>query len=234
LPYDSRPGEVPIMTDADATAALRAADPTLGRLIDAVGPIDLTSWRSRWTLDPFRSLARAIVGQQIAGAAARAIFGRLQSFIGDRDPAAAIAAASDEDLRAIGLSANKMAAVRDLSARTLDGRLALDRMSSLTDEEARTQLTAVRGIGPWTADLFLLGQLGRPDILPAGDLGIRRAVMEAYGLPAMPSEREVLGIAVPWRPYRSLATAYLYASLDAVPVPRGQATAAGSRARRKP
>jgi DNA-3-methyladenine glycosylase II len=233
LSYDSPPGKVPKMTDADATAALRAADPTLGRLIDAAGPIDLTSWRSRWTLDPFRSLARAIVGQQIAGAAARAIFGRLQSFIGDRDPAAAIAAASDEELRAIGLSANKMAALRDLSARTLDGRLALDRMSTLTDEDARTQLTAVRGIGPWTADLFLLGQLGRPDILPVGDLGIRRAVMEAYGLPAMPSEREVLRIAEPWRPYRSLATAYLYASLDAVPEHRGQPAPASSGARRK-
>jgi len=201
------------MTDIDATSALKASDPTLGQLIDRVGPVDFASWRSRWELDPFRSLARAIVGQQIAGSAARAIFGRLEAYIGERDPAAAIATATDEELRAVGLSGNKMAALRDLSARTLDGRLELDRMGGLSDDDARAQLTAVRGIGSWTADMFLLGQLGRPDILPAGDLGIRRAVMEAYGLDKMPSEREVEAISDPWRPNRSLATAYLYSSL---------------------
>jgi DNA-3-methyladenine glycosylase II len=201
------------VTDDDAISALRESDPTFGRLIDRLGPIDFASWRSRWSLDPFRSLARAIVGQQIAGNAARAIFGRLEAHIGDRDPAAAIADATDDELRAVGLSANKMAALRDLAARTLDGRLELDRMATLTDDDARAQLMAVRGIGSWTADMFLLGQLGRPDVLPAGDLGIRRAVMEAYGLEKMPSEREVVAISEPWRPNRSLATAYLYSSL---------------------
>jgi DNA-3-methyladenine glycosylase II len=201
------------VTDTDASAALKASDPRLGALIDQIGPIDFGRWRARWELDPFRSLARAIVGQQIAGAAARAIFGRLQALIGERDPAAAIAEATDEELRAVGLSGNKMAALRDLAARTLDGRLQLDGMEKLSDEDARAQLTGVRGIGSWTADMFLLGQLGRPDILPAGDLGIRRAVMEAYGLPKMPSERQVEAISEPWRPNRSLATAYLYSSL---------------------
>lgn len=201
------------MTDADASTALKASDPTLGQLIDRIGPIDFGSWRSRWSLDSFRSLARAIIGQQIAGAAARAIFGRLDAYIGDREPAAAIADASDDELRAIGLSGNKMAALRDLASRTLDGRLELEKMDSLSDDAARAQLTAVRGIGSWTADMFLLGQLGRPDILPAGDLGIRRAVMEAYGLDKMPTEREVEAISEPWRPNRSLATAYLYSSL---------------------
>jgi len=199
--------------------ALRASDPTLARLIDGLEPVDLASWRARWSLDAFSSLARAIVGQQIATRAASAIFGRLQAFIGDGDPATAIAGASDADLRAIGLSANKAAALRDLAARTLDGRLQLDRLDAMTDEEAHDQLTAVRGIGSWTADMFLLGQLGRPDILPAGDLGIRRAVQRAYDLGKMPSEGEVRRISEAWRPYRSLATAYLYSSLWAASPP---------------
>jgi DNA-3-methyladenine glycosylase II len=214
-------------TDDDRSAsraavdALRAADPTLARLIDRLEPVDLASWRARRSLDSFSSLARAIVGQQIATRAAAAIFGRLQAFIGDRDAASAIAGASDADLRAIGLSANKAAALRDLAARTLDGRLQLDRLDAMTDEEAHEQLTAVRGIGSWTADMFLLGQLGRPDILPAGDLGIRRAVQQAYDLAKMPSEGEVRRISEAWRPYRSLATAYLYSSLWAARPPRG-------------
>jgi DNA-3-methyladenine glycosylase II len=198
------------MTDLEA---LRASDPVLARLIDRLEPVDLASWRKRWALDPFRALARSIVGQQIATTAANAIFGRLQALIGDRDPAVAIAEASDDGLRAVGLSGAKTTAVRDLAARTLDGRLSLDRFDDLSDDEARDQLTAVRGIGSWTADMFLLGQLGRPDVLPAGDLGIRRAIQAAYGLEKMPSEREVREISDAWRPNRSLATAYLYGSL---------------------
>jgi DNA-3-methyladenine glycosylase II len=214
------------MTDTDTAPAnqgleaLRASDPTLARLIDGLEPVDLGRWRARWALDPFRSLARAIVGQQIATRAATAIFGRLEAYIGDRDPAMAIAEASDEDLRAVGLSANKAASLRDLAARTLDGRLELDRIDELNDDEARAQLTAVRGIGSWTADMFLLGQLGRPDILPAGDLGIRHAVKAAYGLEKVPSEGEVRAISDVWRPNRSLATAYLYSSLRQMERPR--------------
>src|SRR5262249_48029273 len=143
-----------------------------------------------------------------------------------RDPAAAIAAATDADLRTVGLSAAKAASLRDLAHRTLDGRLQLDRMDDLTDDEAKAQLTAVRGIGDWTADLFLLGQLGppdvlrpahpaRPDVLPAGALGTRRAIRVAYGLERMPAPAEVRAIAERWRPYRSTATAYLYQSLRA-------------------
>jgi DNA-3-methyladenine glycosylase II len=196
-----------------AVAMLRAADPVLGRLIDGLPPVDFAVWRARWSLDAFGSLARAIVGQQIATAAAAAIFGRLQALIGDRDPAAAIASVSDEELRAVGLSEAKTASLRDLATRTLDGRLQLDRIADMTDDEARAQLTAVRGIGSWTADMFLLGQLGRPDVLPAGDLGIRRAVQAAYGLERLPTEGEVRELGEAWRPNRSLATAYLYTSL---------------------
>jgi DNA-3-methyladenine glycosylase II len=206
------------MTDADgysdsARAALRASDPAIARLVDSLEPVDLRRWRERWHLEPFRALARAIVGQQIATRAASAIFERLQALIGERDPAVAISEASDAELRAVGLSAAKAASLRDLAARTLDGRLELDRLDDLTDDEARAQLTDVRGIGSWTADMFLLGQLGRPDILPAGDLGIRHAVKAAYGLEKLPSEGEVRELSEAWSPNRSLATAYLYSSL---------------------
>jgi DNA-3-methyladenine glycosylase II len=206
---------------AAARAALRAADPVLARLIDCLEPVDLASWRAHWSGDPFSSLARAIVGQQIASRAATAIFGRLLALIGERDPSTAISEASDADLRTVGLSAAKAASLRDLAARTLDGRLELDRLEAMTDDEARDQLTAVRGIGPWTADMFLLGQLGRADILPAGDLGIRHAVKAAYGLDRVPTEREVRERSEAWRPYRSLATAYLYRSLSATSNPPG-------------
>jgi DNA-3-methyladenine glycosylase II len=199
--------------DAARIEALRSSDPVMGRLIDQLEPVDLATWRARWSLDRFGSLARAIVGQQIATGAASAIFGRLQALIADRDPAVAIAAASDPELRAVGLSAAKAASLRDLAARTLDGRLDLEKVGDLTDDEAHDQLTAVRGIGDWTADLFLLGQLGRPDVLPAGDLGIRRAVQAAYYLDRVPDETEVRRLGEAWRPNRSLATAYLYSSL---------------------
>jgi DNA-3-methyladenine glycosylase II len=199
--------------DAARIEALRSSDPVMGRLIDQLEPVDLATWRARWSLDRFGSLARAIVGQQIATGAASAIFGRLQALIADRDPAVAIAAASDPELRAVGLSAAKTASLRDLAARTLDGLLDLEKVGDLTDDEAHDQLTTVRGIGDWTADLFLLGQLGRPDVLPAGDLGIRRAVQAAYDLDRVPNETEVRRLGEAWRPNRSLATAYLYRSL---------------------
>jgi DNA-3-methyladenine glycosylase II len=197
-------------------------------------PVDLSRWRARWALDSFQALARAIVGQQIATRAATAIFGRLQALIGERDPADAILGASDAELRAVGLSAAKAASLRDLAARTRDGRLELDRLDEMTDDDARTQLTAVRGIGSWTADMFLLGQLGRPDVLPAGDLGIRHAVQAAYGLDRVPTEREVRELSEAWRPLRSLATAYLYGSLRGMARPARPATAGRRRAAANP
>jgi DNA-3-methyladenine glycosylase II len=121
-----------------------------------------------------------------------------------------VAGASDDELRAVGLSRNKIASLRDLAERTLDGRLELDRLDELPDGEVAAQLVAVRGIGPWTADLFLLGALGREDVLPAGDLRLRSVVRAAYGLDALPTEREVRELGERWRPHRSLATAYLY------------------------
>jgi len=215
------------MTQQDAVATLGASDPVMASLIEHVGPVDLDTWRARWSLTPFMGLARSIVGQQIAGRAAEAIFGRLRDLIGDRDPAEAIANATDEELRAVGLSAAKARSLRDLAERTLDGRLELDRIEELSDDEARAQLIAVRGIGAWTADIFLLAQLGRADILPAGDLGVRHAVMRLYGLDRVPTENEVRTRGEAWRPYRSLATAYLYTSLRD-PTPDEVASASGS------
>ena len=215
-----------------ALAALRASDPVLARMIDGLEPVDMSTWRRRWALDSFMALARGIAGQQIATGAATAIFDRLTALIGDRDPAAAIAAASDADLRTVGLSRAKAASLRDLAARTLDGRLDLAGLDGMTDDEARAQLTAVRGIGPWTADMFLLGQLGRADILPAGDLGIRHAVQAAYGLDHVPSEDEVRVLGEGWRPNRSLATAYLYGSLRGPAPERVAGPVAAARATR--
>ena len=159
-----------LMTTGDdsvaARAALRASDPVMAQLMDRFEPVDLDAWRKGWALDPFLALARSVVGQQIAGRAADAIFGRLQALIGDRDPAAAIADATDAELRAVGLSGAKAASLRDLAARTLDGRLELDRIEDLTDDEARSQLTAVRGIGSMDADI-LPARPARPTGRPA-------------------------------------------------------------------
>ena len=204
-----------------ATAALKRADPVLADLIDRTGPLDLAAWRARWSRGKFESLARGIVGQQISTRAATAIYERLIGLIGKRDPAQAIVEASDEELRLVGLSRAKMAALRDLAARMLDGRLELQRLDELTDADVRSQLLAVRGIGPWTADLFMIGQLGREDILPSGDLGLRHAVQSAYHLDHVPSPKEVDSMGERWRPYRTLATAYLYESLwrRGLPVP---------------
>ncbi len=191
--------------------ALRGADPVLAGVIDEVRPVDMEAWRARWAPgDRFGLLARVIVGQQISARAATAIFARLRGLMGADAPAEAVARASDDELRAVGLSRNKIASLRDLAERTLDGRLELDRLDELPDEEVAAQLVAVRGIGPWTADLFLLGALGREDVLPAGDLRLRSVVRAAYGLGALPTEREVRELGERWRPHRSLATAYLY------------------------
>lgn len=196
-----------------ALAELRDADPVLAALIDQSGPIDVTAWRGRWSQGRFESLARGIVGQQISTRAATAIYGRLMAMIGDREPAQAIAGATDDELRLVGLSRAKVASLRDLAARVLDGRLELHRLHELSDAEARSQLIAVRGIGPWTADLFLIGQLGRQDVLPSGDLGLRHAVQALYHLDHVPSPGEVEAIGEHWRPNRTLATAYLYEAM---------------------
>ena len=200
-----------------ALAALKAADRKLARLIDTTEPIDTKAWRRARPLgDPFSVLVYSIIGQQISGYAARAIAGRLQERFDGRMPSPAELLTLDAaDFRAIGFSGRKVEYVRSLAEHIISGELQVDHLDKLSDDEVREQITASRGLGRWTADMFLLINLERPDILPIGDLGIRSAVQRLYRLDHLPSQREVDAIGEPWRPNRSLASFYLWASTRA-------------------
>jgi DNA-3-methyladenine glycosylase II len=162
---------------------------------------------------------RSIVGQQLSVRAARAIHGRLLEQFGGAPPAPEkILARDPEELRAAcGLSRAKVAFLRSLAEHVLDGSLELDRLDALPDDEVIAELVAVKGIGEWSAHMFLMFELGRPDVLAVGDLGIRRAVERAYGLPGLPSAAELTALAEPWRPYRTHACLLLWHSLDNAP-----------------
>ena len=204
--------------DAKAIAALRKSDPVLRELIDEVGPLgDFFAGRPT---DHYGMLVRSIAGQQLSTRAAAAIYARLLDRFGGHPPTPEEVLADDPDeLRtAAGLSHAKVRYLRSLAEHILDGSLQLDRLSALPDDEVMAALTAVSGIGPWSAQMFLMFHLRRPDVLPSGDLGIRRAVMIRYGLLAMPKPAEVDAIGERWRPYRSLASVYLWRSLRTTPV----------------
>ena len=204
--------------DAKAIAALRKSDPVLRELIDEVGPLgDFFAGRPT---DHYGMLVRSIAGQQLSTRAAAAIYARLLDRFGGHPPTPEEVLADDPDeLRtAAGLSHAKVRYLRSLAEHILDGSLQLDRLSALPDDEVMAALTAVSGIGPWSAQMFLMFHVRRPDVLPSGDLGIRRAVMIRYGLPAMPKPAEVDAIGERWRPYRSLASMYLWRSLRTTPV----------------
>jgi DNA-3-methyladenine glycosylase II len=160
------------------------------------------------------------VGQQISGFAAQAIFNRLLALVGNPPDPKRLLVASDDELRAVGLSRAKTTYLRDLAQRVDSGQLDLDHLDQLSADEVRQQLMAVRGLGRWAADLFLLIQLQDPDVLPAGDLGIRRAIRRLYNLDALPTIGDVDRLGQRWRPHRSLATIYLYRYLRTAPVPR--------------
>jgi DNA-3-methyladenine glycosylase II len=185
--------------------------------------------------DPFRSLARAIVYQQLSGKAAGTIFGRFLALFarGDgfdpsvrrTDPGwspltepfpspAEVLAVSDDDLRAVGLSRQKMASVRSLAEHFASGELSVEHLDDWDDEEVIAHLTRVRGIGRWTAEMFLMFDLRRPDVLPVNDVGINRAIMKLYGLEAMPKPPDVIRIGEPWRPWATVACWYLWRSED--------------------
>lgn len=194
-----------------AVAHLRGADPVLAKLIDVVG-------RCRYTVarggGPFASLAEAIVYQQITGKAAETIYGRVRELIGRRHPRAQdIAGVSDEELRAAGLSRQKIGYLRDLGARAEAG-LPLGRLARLDDDGVAATLTEVKGIGRWTAHMYLMFRLGRLDVLPVDDYGVRKSMQKAYGFRALPKPDRMLKVAAPWRPYRSVAAWYLWRSLD--------------------
>ena len=207
---------------AKARKALAAADPTMAELIERVGEVDIATRMKRRKEerpeDPYGALLRAIVGQQLSTKAARTIYLRVLDLFGGATPSPEqLLEASEEDLRACGLSGRKTEYIRDLAAHVLSGELELDRLEELGDEVAIAEIVAVRGLGQWTAEMFLIFHLQRPDILSGGDLGIRKAVQLEYGLEEMPTPTRVLEIGEPWRPHRSLASLYLWESLAAVP-----------------
>ena len=193
-----------------AEAHLRKVDPVLAKIVDQVGPAPLRIDRS----PAFAALLESIVFQQISGKAAASIHRKLCSALGRRIPRPEdITAASDETLRGAGLSRVKVAYLRDLAVRAVSG-LPLRSLSRLDDEQVVEALVAVKGIGRWTAEMFLMFRLLRPDVLPVGDYGIRKAMQRAYRLRTLPKPAVMERIARPWRPYRSVACWYLWRSLD--------------------
>jgi DNA-3-methyladenine glycosylase II len=190
----------------------------MAALVERIGPLDHAARRRGRPDDAYGSLVRTIVGQQLSTKAARTIYARLVAFFGDNPPTPEeLIAAEEADLRAAGLSRQKIRYLRDLAARVHDGQLELDVLHELADEEVSARITAVKGLGQWSADMFLIFHLRRPDVLPVGDLGIRRAVEKVYGLPELPDADHLTRLAEPWRPWRTLASLYLWESLDAVP-----------------
>ncbi len=197
----------------EARAHLRGADPVLARVIDAVGPIEIELRRER-----FQALGRAIIFQQLAGAAAHTIYTRFVAlFPGRRFPAPRqVLDASSEDLRRVGLSRQKSLYLKDLAAHVDNGTLNFHRFAKMADEEIILDLTRVHGIGRWTAEMFLMFNLGRPDVLPVDDLGVRNAARRLYRMRKMPDAQRLRALAEGWRPYRSAASWYLWRSGDIV------------------
>ncbi len=197
---------------------LRASDDTLARVIDERGPLDLEARVRGRPQDAYGALLRAIVGQQLSVAAARTIYNRFTDLFGGRTPTPEELLEVDADtLRGVGFSRAKAGYIRSLAEHIISGELELDRLDELGDEEVARELIAVKGLGQWSVDMFLIFHLGRPDVLPVGDLGVRRAVERLYGLEALPSAAELEALGERWRPYRSLASLYLWESLDNAP-----------------
>lgn len=192
----------------EALNHLRKADPVLSQIIEQVGPYGI-----QYRKPDFSTLVRSITAQQVSGKAASTVYARLAR-AAKRVNAASISRLSDADLRAVGLSGQKASYIRDLSERTLRRELRFRRLDVLPDAEVIATLTQVRGVGVWTAQMFLMFALRRNDVLPTADLGIRSAMRNAYRLPALPTPPEMEEIAKPWRPWASVACWYLWRSLD--------------------
>ncbi len=202
------------LADPKARELLREADPTLARIIDAQPDFHPRAWLKELPpLDAFRTLVFQVIGQQLSVGATRTILSRLQQQFGGHLPTPAdLLAADPQILRASGMSARKGTTLRALAERFIDGRLSDEALSRMTDAEIERVLTEVPGIGPWTAHGFLIVALDRPDVLLTGDLALRRVVERAYGFDHLPTEDEMTRVAERWRPYRSLAVSYLFAS----------------------
>ncbi len=194
-------------------------DPILGAIIKRHGPCGLGDARHRF--DHFEMLVRAIVFQQLSTKAASTIHGRLVELMpGGKPTPDALAAIADEQFRAAGISRQKAGYLRDLAQKVRDGIVPLEEVDVMNDEDVITSLTRIKGIGRWTAEMFLIFRLLRPDVLPVDDLGILNAIQRAYGLRKRPKGDRVRRIGEAWRPYRSIASWYLWRSLDNAQVPR--------------
>ena len=202
------------VADPAAREFLRRADPVLRELIDARPDFRPRAWLDDLPrLDAFGTLVFQVIGQQLSVTATRAIVSRLQERFGGRMPSPReLLAADPREVRASGMSNRKSATLRALAERFEDGRLSDESLARLSDEEVEASLTEIPGIGPWTAHGFLIVALDRPDVLLSGDVALRRAVRIAYGFDHLPSEDEMVRLAERWRPYRSLAVSYLFAS----------------------
>jgi len=208
----------PRVSARKAVTALAKADPILGKLIASVGTFKIRGEHD--VRHPIATLARAITGQQLSGRVAEVIYGRLEQLLGEVT-AEAIAATDTEALRKVGLSYAKVAALKDLAAKAQSGVVptaaALHRLS---DDEIVERLTEVRGIGRWTVEMLLMFRLGRPDVLPIDDLGIRKGFQITYRKREMPKPKAILAYGERWRPYRTIASWYLWRSLDAPATPK--------------
>ncbi len=204
------------MTWPAATAEVARRDPALAAVIDRAGPARL---RTKDPDGPFGALVRAVVYQQLAGRAAAAIHGRVRALVPGILTPEALLALPEEALRGAGLSAAKTASVRDLASKAAAGELALAGLARLTDEEIVARLSAVRGIGRWTAEMFLIFELRRLDVWPTGDLGVREGWRLAHGLDVQPSPAELAVLGEPLRPVRSVAAWYCW---QAVHIARGE------------
>ena len=210
-------GGTPIQLSS-AVRALRRRDPVLARIIDEIGPCPLKPLRR-----PFWALAEAIVSQQLSVAAAATIFGRLRALYPPRpEPRPSdLLATPDRRLRAVGLSRQKVAYLKGLSEASLNGQVPWRRFHRMSNEAVIESLTALHGVGRWTAEMFLIFVLVRLDVFPTGDLGLQKAIQQAYGLRRLPSEATMLRLARRWAPCRTVAAWYLWASRDGKPVVYG-------------
>ena len=205
-----------------AVKTLCRVDRDLARIIKQAGPF---TYRPEKMQSPFHALLRAIVYQQLHGKAATTILGRVIKLYPGRGglKAERILSTPDEHLRAAGLSRNKTLAIKDLAAKTLDGTVpTLAKLRKMSDEEIMSRLVSVRGIGPWTVEMLLIFRLGRPDVLPTSDFGVRKGFMITYGKRKMPTPRQLLAHGEIWRPYRSVASWYMWRTVDLAK--NGQAT----------
>jgi len=204
----------PDLADPEARAFLRKADPVLARIIDARPDFRPRAWTTELPpLDAFGTLIFQVIGQQLSVSATRTILGRLEEKFGGRLPTPAeVLAADPQVLRASGMSTRKGQTLRATAQRFVDGTLSDETLAQMSDDEVVAALTAIPGIGPWTAHGFLLVALDRPDVFLIGDIALRRAIQREYGFDHPPTEAETAQVADRWRPYRSLAVSYLFAS----------------------